>query len=65
VPRDLLVKPLDSVEVLAGVHNLLENHHIRCQLENQNGLLAEPVRVRTRQLQDARREVLERLALAA
>jgi putative two-component system response regulator len=63
--RDFLVKPFDSVEVLARVHNLLENHHIRSRLENQNELLAEQVRLRTGQLEDARRELLERLALAA
>jgi putative two-component system response regulator len=63
--RDFLVKPFDSVEVLARVHNLLENHYIRRQLENQNQLLAKQIGERTRELQDARREVLERLALAA
>ena len=63
--RDFLVKPFDSVEVLARVHNLLENHYIRAQLENQNALLAQQVALRTRELEDARREVLERLALAA
>jgi putative two-component system response regulator len=63
--RDFLVKPFDSVEVVARVHNLLENHYIRRRLENQNELLAEQVRARTRELEDARREVLERLALAA
>ncbi|MGH2893478.1 MAG: HD domain-containing phosphohydrolase [Solirubrobacteraceae bacterium] len=63
--RDFLVKPFDSVEVLARVHNLLENHYIRARLENQNALLAEQVALRTRELEDARREVLERLALAA
>ncbi len=63
--RDFLVKPFDAVEVLARVHNLLENHYIRRRLEHQNAFLAEQVRVRTRELEDARREVLERLALAA
>jgi putative two-component system response regulator len=63
--RDFLVKPFDSVEVLARVHNLLENHYTRHLLENQNTLLKEQVRERTRELESARREVLDRLALAA
>lgn len=63
--RDFLVKPFDPVEVLARVHNLLENHYVRMQLQSQNERLAEQVAERTRELESARREILDRLALAA
>jgi putative two-component system response regulator len=63
--RDFLVKPFDPVEVLARVRNLLENHHQRRQLLDHNELLQAQVRARTRELECARREVLDRLALAA
>jgi putative two-component system response regulator len=63
--RDFLMKPLDQVEVLLRVRNLLEMRHLQRQLERQNEILAKRVAERTRELDDARREVLERLARAA
>jgi putative two-component system response regulator len=63
--RDFLMKPLDHVEVLLRVRNLLEMRHLQQQLERQNEILAERVAERTHDLDDARREVLERLARVA
>jgi putative two-component system response regulator len=63
--RDFLMKPLDRVEVLLRVRNLLEMRHLQQQLERQNEILAERVAERTHELDDARHEVLERLARVA
>jgi putative two-component system response regulator len=56
--RDFVVKPLDNVEVLLRVGNLLQTRRLQRSLGEQ-------VRARTGDLEIARRETLERLALAA
>ena len=49
--RDFLSKPLDDVELLLRVHNLLETHHLQQQLENQNEALSQRVAERTQELE--------------
>jgi len=56
--KDFLTKPLDTTEVLLRINNLL---HTRFQ----NVLLEEKVGERTRELEEAQTETLQRLALAA
>ena len=63
--RDFLAKPLDRTEVLLRIENLLETRMLHLELRGQNVRLEERVRLRTQDLEEARREVLERLALAA
>jgi len=63
--RDFLTKPFDQAEVVARVRNLLETQTLYRQSQDRNRLLESQVRARTRDLEDARTEVLERLALAA
>lgn len=70
--KDFLTKPLDRPEVLLRVENLLEARFLQAALRDHNARLEGAVTERTRSLQqrtedldEARFEVLERLALAA
>ena len=63
--RDFLTKPIDVPEVLLRVRNLLQTRYLRVELERHNDLLHERVMQRTRELEDAKIEMLDRLALAA
>jgi putative two-component system response regulator len=63
--RDFLTKPLDQIELLLRVRNLLQVQLLQDRLFEQNANLEEEVAERTRDLEQARLEILERLALAA
>ncbi len=63
--KDFLAKPYDSTEVLLRIRNLLEARFLHRALLAQNDSLEEKVRQRTLELEEAQREILERLALAA
>ncbi len=63
--RDFVTKPLDRVEILLRVGNLLQTRRLQRALEDRNQDLQRWVRSRTADLEDARRETLERLAMAA
>jgi putative two-component system response regulator len=63
--RDFLTKPIDVPEVLLRVRNLLQTRYLRLELERNNDLLHERVSQRTLELEDAKFEMLDRLALAA
>jgi putative two-component system response regulator len=63
--RDFLSKPLDVPEVLLRVRNLLQTRYLRVELQRTNDLLHLRVAQRTRELEAARLEMLDRLALAA
>jgi putative two-component system response regulator len=62
---DFLTKPLDRVELLLRVRNLLNVKLLQDRLRTQNANLEYEVAERTRDLEQARVEILERLALAA
>src|SRR3954453_16723309 len=62
---DFLSKPLDPVEVRLRIANLLETRRLQLGLLTQNEQLEASVRARTQDLERARLELLERLALAA
>lgn len=63
--RDFLTKPLDQIELLLRVRNLLRVQQLQDRLCQQNEDLEGQVAERTRDLEEARLEVLKRLALAA
>ena len=63
--RDFLTKPIDVPEVLLRVRNLLQTRYLRIELQRTNDLLAERVSQRTLELEDAKLEIFDRLALAA
>jgi putative two-component system response regulator len=62
---DFLSKPLDPVEVRLRIANLLETRRLECEMLEHNQTLETRVRERTADLEQARIELLERLALAA
>lgn len=61
---DFLTKPGDPDEIVLRVRNFLQMRHLYRQLEDQNGLLEQRVRERTRLLEEAQMEIVQRLALA-
>ena len=63
--RDFLTKPIDVAEVLLRVRNLLQTRYLRTELQLHNELLHERVHQRTCELEAAKLEMLDRLALAA
>jgi putative two-component system response regulator len=63
--RDFLTKPLDHVELSIRVRNLLQVQHLQGRLAEQNANLEAEVAERTHDLEHARLEILERLAVAA
>ncbi len=63
--KDFLTKPFDPVEVVLRCQNLLETRFLHLALQDQNHLLEDKVRERTQQLEEAHREILERLAMAS
>jgi len=63
--RDFLTKPLNQVELLLRVRNLLQVQQLQDRLHAQNANLEQEVGERTRDLEQARLEILDRLTLAA
>lgn len=63
--KDVLPKPVDPVEGALRIRNLLETRFLQTQLRELNGALQERIDARTRELELAQVEILERLALAA
>lgn len=63
--HDFLTKPLQRTEVLLRIRNLLSTRILHRKLQRNNAELHERVLERTRELEEARIEVLDRLMLAA
>ena len=63
--QDFLTKPLSPAEVRLRVRNLLETRFLHLELQENNRHLEDRVRRRTAELEEARSQILERLARAA
>jgi putative two-component system response regulator len=62
---DFVSKPFEQTEVLLRIRNLLRVRFLHLQAEQQNQLLEDRVRQRTQALEEAKLEMVERLARAA
>lgn len=63
--KDFLNKPFHSDEALLRIGTLLETRFLYLQIQSQNQILEAKVRDRTRELESAQFEIIERLARAA
>ena len=63
--KDFLTKPLDQLEVTNRIMNMLEVRLLHEDLMNQNAILEEKVKERTKELEDTRLEIIHRLGRAA
>ncbi len=63
--KDFLNKPFSNDEVLLRIGTLLETRFLYLQIQSQNQMLEAKVRDRTRDLEAAQFEIIERLARAA
>jgi len=63
--KDFLVKPLDAIEVLLRIRNLLETRFLQLEFRKQNLALEQRVYDQGVDLSDARLEMLVRLARAS
>lgn len=63
--KDFIHKPFSGDEVLLRIGTLLETRFLYLQIQSQNQILEAKVRERTRELEGAQLEIIERLARAA
>ena len=63
--KDFVSKPFQQDEILLRIRTLLETRMLYLQIQSQNQVLEAKVRERTRALEAAQAEIVERLAMAA
>ena len=63
--RDFVAKPFDRIELLMRVRNLLDAHLAHRMVYDQKAVLEEMVRIRTKDLNDTRLQIVQRLGRAA
>ncbi len=62
--KDFLGKPLENLEVLSRIRNMLEVRLLHNEIRDQNQVLEEKVRERTKELLASQQEIISRLAHA-
>ena len=62
---DFISKPYEGIEVLVRIRNIIEAQLLNNQVRNQNKILEEKVKERTKELTDTRLDIIRRLARAA
>ncbi len=62
---DFLAKPFNGVEMIARIKNILNVRHLHKRVNDDNKVLDQKIRERTRELSDSRLEVVQRLSRAA
>lgn len=63
--RDFITKPFDSIEVIHRIHNMLEVRVLYKQHYEQEKLLDNKVRQRTKELEDSKIDIIRRLGQAS
>jgi putative two-component system response regulator len=63
--KDFVSKPFQQDEIVARIKTLLQTRQLYLQIQSQNQLLEAKVRARTKALEEAQMEIVERLAVAA
>lgn len=63
--NDYLTKPFDRTEVVLRIHNLLRTRFYHLQMQEQNHDLEQRIRVRTFELEQAKKEILQVLSRTA
>ncbi len=63
--KDFLTKPIDRIETLHRIKNMLEIRLLHKQVKCQNKILEEKVRERTKDLEQSRKEIIHRLGRAS
>lgn len=62
---DFITKPFEKAEILTRIRNMLTVRLLQKRVENQNVILEEKVKERTRELKQTQLEIIQRLATAA
>src|SRR4051812_32521888 len=63
--KDFVSKPFQQDEIILRIKTLLQTRQLYLQIQSQNQLLEAKVRERTKALEEAQIEIVERLAVAA
>jgi len=63
--KDFITKPIDQLETLTRIENMLEVRFLHNQIRNQNIILEEKVAERTAELYESRLEIIQKMTKAS